>query len=431
MTGLPPVTSTETKPPPPDRRVDLRRYALVTAAYWGFTLTDGALRMLVLLHFHELGYSPLELAFLFLLYECCGVVTNLVGGWVGARFGLKLTLFLGLGVQVAALLMLSAVQPGWVAWASIAYVMLAQALSGVAKDLTKMSSKSAVKLVVPADAESALFRWVALLTGSKNALKGVGFFLGGLLLGTLGFAGGLWLMAGALAAVLVASILLLEGDFGRSKAKVRFRHLLSKSREINLLSLARVFLFASRDVWFVVALPVFLYEVLGWGFTGIGGFMAGWVIAYGVVQASAPRLIRKAGPTAAARSAVQWGLVLAVLPAAIAVALYAGLPAAAAVLVGLGLFGIVFAINSSVHSYLILALTDHDQVALNVGFYYMANACGRLLGTLLSGLVYLLGGLEATLWCSAAMIAVAVAAVAPLGRAEASAGSAAPAPGPR
>ncbi|MEM1356294.1 MAG: organoarsenical effux MFS transporter ArsJ [Planctomycetota bacterium] len=404
--------------PGADQGVDLKRYALVTAAYWGLTLTDGALRMLVLLYFHELGYSPLQLAFLFLLYESCGIITNLVGGWAGARYGLKVTLFLGLAVQVVALLMLSAVQPGWAVWLSIGYVMLAQALSGVAKDLTKMSSKSAVKLVVPGDAESALFKWVAVLTGSKNALKGVGFFLGGLLLATLGFAGALWAMAGGLALVLLGSVLMLEGDFGRAKTGVKLAHVFSKSRAINLLALARVFLFASRDVWFVVALPVFLYEVLGWGFTGIGAFMAGWVIAYGLVQASAPKLIRKAGPTHGARSAVLWGTILAVTPASIALLLYAGLNPAAVVLVGLGLFGVVFAINSALHSYLILALTDHDKVALNVGFYYMANACGRLIGTLLSGLVYLAGGLEATLWVSAAMIAVAATSVAPIGRAQ-------------
>jgi predicted MFS family arabinose efflux permease len=399
-----------------NQSVDLKRYAMVTAAYWGFTLTDGALRMLVLLHFHELGYSPLQLAFLFLLYEFCGIVTNLVGGWVGAKFGLKITLFLGLGVQIVALLMLSAVQPGWVAWVSIVYVMLAQALSGVAKDLTKMSSKSAVKLVVPAGSESALFKWVAILTGSKNALKGVGFFLGGLLLGTLGFVGGLWLMAGGLAVILLTMVLMLEGDFGRSKAAVRFQHLFAKSREINLLSLARVFLFASRDVWFVVGLPVFLYEVLGWSFTGIGGFMAGWVIAYGIVQASAPKFLSEAGPQTGSRDALIWGGALAVIPALIAIALHLGFYPTASLLIGLGLFGVVFAVNSSLHSYLILAFTDHDKVALNVGFYYMANACGRLLGTLLSGLVYLAGGLQACLWASAAMIVIAAVGIAPLSR---------------
>ena len=406
-----PATATEPLAAP---AVDLKRYATVTAAYWGFTLTDGALRMLVLLHFHELGYSPLQLAFLFLLYEACGVVTNLVGGWAGARFGLKITLFLGLAIQIAALLMLSAVQPHWVAWVSIAYVMLAQALSGIAKDLTKMSSKSAVKLVVPAGSESALFKWVAVLTGSKNALKGVGFFVGGLLLATLGFAGGLWLMAGVLALVLLAALLMLEGDFGRAKTPVQLKHLFAKSREINLLSAARVFLFAARDVWFVVGLPVFLYEALGWSFTAIGAFMAAWVIAYGGVQAAAPRCLRKAGPVDGSRDALRWGIALAVIPTLIAAALYAGFFPTISLLVGLAIFGGVFAINSSLHSYLILAFTDHDEVALNVGFYYMANAVGRLLGTLLSGLVYLAGGLAACLVASAVMVALAALIVAPL-----------------
>ena len=400
-------------------RGDLRRYILITAAYWGFTLTDGALRMLVLLHFHELGYSPLQLAFLFVLYEACGVVTNLVGGWLGSRYGLKITLFAGLALQVVALLALSAVGPSWAVGLSIGYVMLMQALSGVAKDLTKMSSKSAVKLVVPEGQHGTLFKWVAVLTGSKNALKGVGFFLGGLLLTLLGFRGALWAMAGGLALVLLLSVAMIEGDFGKAKVKTKFKHLFSKNSAINRLSAARVFLFGARDVCFVVGLPVFLYEVLGWSFTGIGGFMAGWVIAYGMVQAGAPRLLKKHGATHAARSAAVWGLALAVCPAAIAALLHLELYPAAAVLVGLGVFGVLFAVNSSVHSYLILALTDRDSVALNVGFYYMANAMGRLIGTLLSGAVYLAAGLAGTLWVSAGMVLLAAVLVAPLGRAAA------------
>ena len=79
--------------------MDIRNYALVTASYWGFTLTDGALRMLVLLHFHQLGYTPVNLAFLFLLYEFFGILTNLFGGWIGSRFGLRLTLFAGLAIK--------------------------------------------------------------------------------------------------------------------------------------------------------------------------------------------------------------------------------------------------------------------------------------------------------------------------------------------
>lgn len=401
--------------------MNLRNYALVTGAYWGFTLTDGALRMLVLLHFHELGYSPVQLAFLFLLYEFCGVVTNLLGGWMGSRMGLKVTLFAGLATQVVALGMLSFVNPAWSVALSVAYVMVAQALSGIAKDLTKMSSKSAVKLLVPPqEDESAtqrsLFRWVAVLTGSKNALKGVGFLLGGVLLGWLGFAGSLWAMAGGLAMILIACLVVLREDLGKTKAKVKFTQLFSKSRQINLLSAARFFLFGSRDLWFVVGLPVFLRQGLGWSYAGVGGFMAAWVIGYGFVQASAPKFVKKGGATEGARAAFGWGLGLALLTALIAVAVQWDIYANVAVLGGLAIFGVVFAVNSAVHSYLILAYTDSDKVALNVGFYYMANAGGRLIGTLLSGLLFLVAGLAGCLWVSALFVAAAVLLTVPLAR---------------
>ncbi|MCA1972453.1 MAG: organoarsenical effux MFS transporter ArsJ [Caenispirillum sp.] len=396
---------------------DLRNYAAVTAAYWAFTLTDGALRMLVLLHFHRLGFTPVELAFLFLLYEAMGIVTNFFGGWIGARFGLRLTLFSGLGVQIAALLLLSRVAPEWTMALSVAWVMTAQALSGVAKDLTKMSSKSAVKLVVREDAagggQSLLFRWVALLTGSKNALKGVGFFLGGFLLSALGFAPALYAMAAMLAVVLGLCLATLRTELGKAKSKIKGRELFSKTREINLLSLARVFLFASRDVWFVVGVPIFLSSTLGWDFYAVGTFMAVWVIGYGMVQASVPKLLRRTTDAATgARAARVWAAVLAVIPAGIALALSPGVlgltgaDTAAVLIGGLLLFGAVFAVNSAVHSWLIVAYSDADKVALNVGFYYMANAVGRLGGTLLSGVIYQLAGLPATLWASAAMLAV-------------------------
>lgn len=389
----------------------VRDYALVTGAYWGFTLTDGALRMLVLLHFHTLGYSPFEIASLFLFYEFFGIVTNLVGGWIGARLGLKITLFAGLGLQVIALLMLAGLDAGWDKTFAVAYVMAAQALSGIAKDLTKMSAKSAVKLVVPGDAESTLYKWVAILTGSKNALKGVGFFMGGLLLSVLGFAGALSAMAGALAVVLAGAVLGLPGDMGRSKAKAKFTHLLSKSSEINILSAARFFLFGARDIWFVVALPVFLTERLGWSFTEIGGFLAAWVIGYGAVQAFAPRLTfkRKDAQPPHGGTALALAVVLAAVPAAIAWSLGQGHDPALVIIVGLLLFGVVFAINSAVHSFLILKYSDHDKVALNVGFYYMANAGGRLVGTVLSGWVYQIHGLEGCLWTSAAFVLTAAA----------------------
>lgn len=382
---------------------DLRSYAGVTAAYWAFTLTDGALRMLVLLHFHRLGYSPLDLALLFLLYEFFGIVTNAVGGWIGARLGLKVTLFAGLVVQIAALMMLSALDAAWSQGVAVAWVMAAQAASGIAKDLTKMSSKSAVKLVA---GEGRLFAWVALLTGSKNALKGIGFFLGGLLLDVLGFTGALWAMAGMLAIVLATAFATLRGDIGKAKGKVTARELFSKNAAINVLSAARIFLFAARDVWFVVGLPLFLSSQLGWGFAEIGGFMAAWVIGYGAIQAAAPRLV---GGTGAARGAFGWGIALAAIPAAMALGLMQGMPATGLVLGGLALFGIAFAVNSSLHSYLILAYSDADKVALDVGFYYSANASGRLAGTLMSGLLYQAGGLGACLWASAAMAAIAAA----------------------
>lgn len=386
---------------------DIRHYAVVTGAYWGFTLTDGALRMLVLLHFYELGYTPFQLATLFLLYEFFGIVTNLLGGWIGARHGLRQTLLGGLALQIVALALLAQVGTGWALGLSVAYVMVMQALSGIAKDLTKMSSKSAIKLVVPEDAHGTLFRWVAGLTGSKNALKGAGFFLGGLLLALLGFAGALLAMAGGLALVLLAALLLLPRDMGRAKAKVKLTHLLSKSAAINRLSVARLFLFGARDVWFVVGLPVYLYDVLGWGFSEVGAFLALWVIGYGFVQVVAPGLLRAVGLTSPLRATQVVTALLVLLPLAMIAALRQQVDAATVLVGGLALFALLFAMASATHSFLILAYSDREQVALNVGFYYMANAAGRLLGTLLSGWSYQAGGLSACLGGAAGLLLLA------------------------
>ncbi|MEM7801222.1 MAG: organoarsenical effux MFS transporter ArsJ [Chloroflexota bacterium] len=381
-----------------EERVDIRSYALVTAAYWGFTLTDGALRMLVLLYFNALGYNALEVALLFILYELFGVITNFIGGWIGSRFGLKITLFSGLGVQIGALMMLALLPAAWPQWAAITYVMASQSFSGIAKDLTKMSSKSAIKLVVPPNAEGTLFKWVAVLTGSKNALKGVGFFMGAALLTWVGFQAGLWIMAGALAIVLTLSLIFLKRDMGKTKQKVPFKQLFSKTPAINYLSGARFFLFGARDVWFVVALPFFLDAQLGWSHTQTGTFFALWVIGYGIVQGSAPRFLNQQLPSG--RSSRFWILILIFVTAAIAILSQVNWQIQAVLVVGLGIFGIIFAINSAVHSYLILAYTDRDKVALNVGFYYMANAGGRLLGTIASGLLYVAFQLPGALWGS-------------------------------
>lgn len=390
--------------------MNLRNYSLVTGAYWGFTLTDGALRMLVLLHFFNLGYSPVTLAFLFLLYEFFGIVTNLLGGWLASRMGLRVTLVAGLGLQVAALGMLALLNSQWGEFASVAWVMASQALSGIAKDLTKMSSKSAIKVLVPADAKGALFKWVAVLTGSKNALKGAGFFVGAFLLAVAGFSGALWIMAGALALVWLGSWASLPSEMGKAKAKTGFRDLFSKSREINVLCVARFFLFGARDIWFVVGVPVFLRGVLGWSFSEVGAFMAFWVIGYGFIQGAAPAILRGRVPAGGAAAGIAFAL--AAVAGAIPLALAAGAPAGVVIVGGLSVFGAVFALNSAVHSYLILDYTDGDKVALNVGFYYMANAGGRLVGCLLSGVLYQVAGLSGCLWGAFAFaVAAAVTAL--------------------
>ncbi len=383
----------------------LRNYLVVTGGYWAFTITDGAIRMLVVLYFHLLGYSPLEVAMLFLFYEFFGMVTNLVGGWLGARIGLNLTMHLGMGLQVLALTMLTVPD----AWLSVPWVMSAQALSGIAKDLNKMSAKASVKALAGSGSESRLFKWVAVLTGSKNALKGAGFFVGAALLEWIGFRAALLCLAGMLAVVLLVTAFMLPSGVGRMKSKPGFRQVFSRVAAINQLSAARFFLFGSRDIWFVVGLPVFLYDVLGWTFMQVGGFIALWIIGYGIVQAGAPRLLGRTrhGQGPQGSTARNWAFILMLFPAGIALGLQSDLPAAAVLITGLVLFGVVFAINSSVHSYLILAYSSHDRVAMNVGFYYMANAGGRLTGTLLSGWLYQAWGLPGCLWGAAIFASIA------------------------
>jgi len=399
----------------------MRAYIAVTAAYWAFMLSDGALRMLVLLHFNALGFSPIQLAWLFLLYELAGIITNLAAGWLAARFGLAATLYAGLALQVAALLTLSQLDPAWAIAASVAFVMAVQGVSGVAKDLAKMSSKSAVKLLAPSE-DGGLFRWVALLTGSKNAVKGAGFFLGAALLALAGFQAALWAMAAVLTTILIAVLLFLpKGLPGRMKSAESWGGWRSPDPRINRLSLARLFLFGARDVWFVVGIPVYFQAVLSDGtpdsrraaFFLIGGFLAIWIIAYGAVQAMAPRILGGKGQPlqATTQKAALWSGLLVPIPFALAaLALWAGDPApwlTATLIVGLLAFGFVFAVNSSVHSYLILAFGQADRITRDVGFYYMANAAGRLIGTLLSGLSYQWGGLPACLATAGTMALLA------------------------
>jgi len=384
----------------------LRNYLIITGGYWAFTLTDGAIRMLVVLYFHLLGYSPLEVAMLFLFYEFFGIITNLVGGWLGTRIGLNLTMHIGMALQIFALAMLMVPD----SWLSVAYVMLAQALSGIAKDLNKMSAKASIKTLLPStDHASTLFKWIAVLTGSKNALKGLGFFVGALLLELFEFRGALAVLSGSLLIVLLLSIFALPTGLGKLKNKTKFTKVFSNSQEINWLSAARFFLFGSRDIWFVVALPLFLYSVLGWRFSEVGAYLALWVIGYGIVQAAAPRLLRKThhglGPDGS--TARLWAFILVPIPALIAVALHYDVFTQLTLTIGLIIFGSVFAINSAVHSYLVVAWSDQAKVSMNVGFYYMANAAGRLTGTVLSGWIYQDYGLETCLYCATGMVLAA------------------------
>jgi len=382
----------------------LRQYGLITINYWAFTLTDGALRMLIVLYFYQLGYDALAIAWLFLFYEFFGVVTNLVGGWLGARIGLNRTMNLGLLCQAIALGALLVPD----AWLTLGWVMAAQALSGIAKDLNKMSAKAGLKSLVPVGQNARLFKWVAALTGSKNTLKGVGFFLGGFLLWSVGFW---WAIASLLMIILAAgcaSALLLQSDLGKSRVRPKFSQVFANSAPLNWLSLARLCLFAARDVWFVVALPISLASHYGWSHSRVGAFFALWIIGYGVVQGLTPQLLANFKQPTDGRRAF-----FAALPLFGSMLLLLGLYAtqdlsANGLTLLLGLFGVFFAINSSIHSYLIVAWARTDGASLDVGFYYMSNAMGRLIGTVLSGYLYVSYGLAACLLAATLLLAAVI-----------------------
>ncbi|MBA2397933.1 MAG: organoarsenical effux MFS transporter ArsJ [Bradyrhizobium sp.] len=383
-----------------------RSYLIVTASYWGFTLVDGALRMLVLFHFFRLGYTPFTLAFLFLLYEAAGIAANLAGGYFASRFGIPRMLAIGQTLQIAGLIMLSMLSPGWGAVASVAWVVLCQGIAGVAKDLTKTASKSAIK-ATSAEGSGQLFRWVAWFTGSKNAMKGIGFFLGGLLLDLVGFQNALWLMAALLAVIFVAGLLLLPRQLGKAKSSKTMKELFGKTRGVNLLAAARIFMFGARDVWFVVGLPVCLYAY-GWKFLQVGAFLAAWTIAYGGIQAIAPSLVSRSedGLSREVPASRMWAAILAAVPIMLAVIMNVTDIARPdlVLVIGLALFGVPFAVNSSLHSYLILAYAGSEKAAEDVGFYYAANAAGRLLGITLSGVLYQIAGITGCLIGSAVML---------------------------
>ena len=392
-------------------------YVTVTAAYWAFMLTDGALRMLVLLHFHTLGFSPVQLAYLFVLYEIAGVVTNLLAGWFAARFGLTTTLYAGLSLQVLALLALAQLDTSWGITASVVFVMLVQGVSGVAKDLTKMSSKSAVKTLAPADS-GVLFQWVAVLTGSKNAVKGSGFLLGAMLLAAFGFVSSVLTMAVILFVILLGVLFYMPSGLPAGRKDAKFSEVFSGNRNINWLSASRLFLFGARDVWFVVGVPIYFYAVISDGsddgnrdaFFLVGTFMAVWTIFYGIIQGWTPRILKVTSQTNTEilAQAKWWVGLLIVVPLLLAALVWLvpepSRTLTSVIVLGLLVFGGIFAVNSSLHSFLILSFTDAKRVTMDVGFYYMSNAAGRLLGTVLSGFTYQVGGLPMCLSAATVMI---------------------------
>ena len=374
----------------------ISHYLIVTSSYLGFTLSDGALRMLVLFYFFKLGFSSLTLALLFLLYEFAGVVANLGGGWLTTRFGIRIMLLVGLSLQIIGLIFLSLLDPSFDYILSIIWVLAAQGISGLAKDFTKTASKSAIKSM-EVDGRQGLFYWVSWFTGSKNAMKGIGFFLGGILLTKFGFQNSLWVMAGSLGLVLLLVSFLLPKNLGTSRPSGRIKELFSKSPEVNKIALARIFLFGGRDIWFVVAIPIFLYTN-GWDFWEVGGFLAGWTVFYGLVQAIAPNIMHVTNKekTVSSTSILVWSISLA-LVSLFLLCIMSAKTDLLLLLSGLILFGFVFAINSSLHSFLIVAYAGSKKAAEDIGFYYAANAAGRLFGTFLSGLLFQLGGVLACL----------------------------------
>ena len=382
-------------------------------------LSDGALRMLVLLHFHALGYSPIQLAYMFVLYELAGVITNILAGWIGSRYGLSTTLIAGLALQIVALLALSQLHQDWVLAYSVTYVMFVQGLSGIAKDLSKMSSKSAVKVLSPDDNQK-LFRWVATLTGSKNAVKGLGFFIGAIALNFFSFVSVLYGMALVLLIVLFSSLILISNKLPKGQSGSKFKEIFSNNANINWLSFSRIFLFGARDVWFVVGVPIYFYTFLSqqnsavndFAFFIVGSFMAIWIIFYGIIQALVPKLkfVRNKTEKQLLEAPFRWIIILSLVPISLSLLLFlidrTSVSSLVIMVIGLLVFAVLFAINSSLHSYLILSFTNTKRVSRDVGFYYMSNALGRLFGTILSGITYQASGLWLCLATSGFMLLI-------------------------
>lgn len=414
--SLAPTSSTPNRPAVSASRINkksfkqkygaLYPFAIISVSYLLFTITDGAVRMIVLLHAYQQQFSALDVAIMFSMYEAAGIITNLAAGMLGARWGIKTTLLWGLTVQLFGLGMLFGWQEDWSKAEAIIYVTASQMLCGVAKDLTKLGGKTVTKLVTPEGKNSSLFKLVSLITGWKNSLKGAGYFLGAATVG-VNYYMSLGILCGLVVAAMPWAIIGLSNQLGRTrKENVSFSQLFNNNHNINTLSLSRVFLFASRDLWFEVPLPFFLRSAesgIGWSRALTGAFLAIFIIVYGQVQSWTPQVVlqplRQSPPD---KYGAFWWAASLVVPLSILGGIMLGTgiygpgvdpaPAIVAITVLLYSFCVLFAVNSAIHSYLIVRYAQSDKVAMQVGVYYASNALGRLVGTMLSGVLYTYAG---------------------------------------
>lgn len=416
----------------------LRPFVIISSSYLLFTITDGAIRMIVLLHAYNKSFSALEVSIMFSLYELAGVFTNLAAGLMGAKWGIKFTLIIGLSLQLLSYGLMFGWQDSWTKSEAIIYVTVAQMFAGIAKDLTKLGGKTVTKLVTPDEKETQLFKLVSFITGWKNSLKGVGYFAGAALL-QVSYVLALSVMMALVLIAMPWAICGLDRSLGTAKKKnATWKDAFKMdNQKLNLLSAARLFLFASRDFWFEVPLPFFLRapacEGLGTetcfqssdcsqgaicGSSGyceninpgggcgglglervvVGAILGGYIILYGQVQSLTPQLVtgplRQSPPNKLTE--VFWGLINCVPTLIMAVAMmlapsFVNADADEMTIwfaVNVVAFAVIFAINSSIHSFLVVNYAAKDKVAVSVGFYYMSNACGRLMGTIGSGVLY-------------------------------------------
>jgi MFS family permease len=404
----------------------IKPFVVISASYLLFTVTDGGIRTIVLFNAFQRKFSAFEVSIMFVLYELAGTFTNFLAGIAGARWGLKATMLAGLFLQLGGIGMLFGWSEKFTKEQAIIFVTIAQMLSGISKDLVKLGGKAVTKLVTPDSKQGVLYKRVSMITGLKNSLKGVGYFLGGALV-QWSYFGALGVMMGIVLLAIPWPALGLESGLGRTRREnITWRSVFKKNHNIQALSAARFFLFASRDAWFDVPLPFYLRskEGFGWERAAAAALLGAWIILYGQVQSWTPQLVAKPLKQFPANKyhAALWAGINAVIPLVLGCFLQfsdifrahdvrAMMPI---LLVGVFVFAIIFAINSSIHSYLAVKYSEGDKIAVDIGFYYMSNSAGRLFGTLVGGALFefvgnYTNGFAACFWFSLCLTVVAAA----------------------